>query len=61
MAGAGIRRGRKEKRDEVQVTAFIPLSLKKNLWKLLIDEGLTYREWLTGRIREYIVGKERHE
>jgi len=48
----------REKRD-VQVTAFVPLSLKKELWKVLIDEGVTYREWLTEQMKHYMKVKGR--
>ncbi len=51
-----IIKGKEKKREEreVQITAFVPLFLKKELWKILIDEGVTYREWLTGQIKHYI-------
>jgi hypothetical protein len=52
---------RKSGKKEVQVTALIDMELKKKLWKSLIDDEITYREWLVGRMKDYLERKEKNE
>ncbi len=52
---------RSKKDARVQLTAVIDRELKKELFKALIDEGITYREWLEKEILSYLKrrGKKR--
>lgn len=53
--------GKKGAKREVQVTAVIDMDLKKRLWKRLVDDEITYREWLVARMKDYLAGKEKNE
>ncbi len=44
-----------------RILAEIDTNLVKSLKKRLIDDDLTYREWLDQRIREYLADKPQQE
>jgi len=45
-------------RDEVKVIARIDREKKVRLYHVLLDEGITFSEWLRKQIEEYVVKKE---
>jgi hypothetical protein len=43
---------------EIRVNAVIDPALKKRLYRVLLEEDLTFSDWLRGQIDAYLAAKE---
>jgi hypothetical protein len=53
-----IKKGGDEMVKEIRVNAVIDPHLKKRLYRVLLEEDLTFSDWLRRQIGAYLVEKE---
>ncbi len=52
-------KGKKRKRERTQIVTQIDPELKKELFKALIDDDMSFREWVERNARAYLKRKEK--
>ncbi|NIO21086.1 MAG: hypothetical protein GTN76_10190 [Candidatus Aenigmarchaeota archaeon] len=52
-------KGKKSEKEQVQIVTRMEIELKKELFKALIDDDMSFREWVERNARTYLKRKER--